>query len=70
MVFHRGQSLVLLLAIYIFCDLFYFLEGVAVASYADDFTPYSANKTNDLVIKELELIVEKLVYHVSANFHI
>ena len=26
------------------CDLFYFLEGVAVASYADDTTPYVANK--------------------------
>ena len=26
------------------CDLFYFLEGVAVASYADDTTPYGANK--------------------------
>ena len=36
------------------CDLFYFLEGVAVASYADDTTPYTANKTNDLVIKEIE----------------
>ena len=34
------------------CDLFYFLEGVAVASYADDTTPYTANKTNDLVTKE------------------
>ena len=36
------------------CDLFYFFEGIAVASYADDTTPYSANKTNDLVIKEIE----------------
>ena len=34
--------------------IFYFLEGTAVASYADDATPYSANKTNDLVIKEIE----------------
>ena len=36
------------------CDLLYFLEGVSVASYADDATPYTANKTNDLVIKEIE----------------
>ena len=36
------------------CDLFYFLEGVAAAaSYADGTTSYSANKTNDLVIKEI-----------------
>ena len=34
------------------CDLLYSLEGVAIASYADDTTPYSSNKTNDLVIKE------------------
>ena len=34
-------------------DLFYFLEGGAVASYADDTTPYNVNK-NDLVIKEIE----------------
>ena len=26
------------------CDLFYFLEGVSVASYADDTTPYSSKK--------------------------
>ena len=37
----------------ILCDKFYFLEGVTVASYADDTTLYSANKTNDLVIKEI-----------------
>ena len=36
------------------CDLFYFLEGVSVASYVDDTTPCSVNKTNDLVIKEIE----------------
>ena len=36
------------------CDLFYFLAGVAVASCADDTIAYSANKTNDLGIKELE----------------
>ena len=31
------------------CDLFNFLQGTAVASYVDSATPYSANKTNDLV---------------------
>ena len=36
------------------CDLFYFLEGVALASYIDDNTSHSANKTNDLIIKEIE----------------
>ena len=42
------------------CDLFYFLEGVAVASYADDTTPYTANKKNDLVIKEIDHFSEVL----------
>ena len=42
------------------CDLFYFLEGVSVASYADDTIPYSANKTNDLVIEEIEHFSEVL----------
>ena len=35
------------------CDLFYFVEGIAVANYADDTTSYIANKTNDSVIKEI-----------------
>ena len=33
------------------CDLFYLLEGIEVVSYADDTTPSSANRTNDLEIK-------------------
>ena len=43
------------------CDLFYFLEGVSLASYADDTTPYTVNKTNDLVIKEIEHFSEVLL---------
>ena len=39
---------------YLFVGLIFFLEGVAVAIYADDTTLYSASKTNDLVIKEVE----------------
>ena len=42
------------------CELFCFLEGVAKAIYADNTTPYSANKTNDLVIKEIEHFSEVL----------
>ena len=40
---------------HLLCDLFCFLGGVAVASYADDTTSYTANKTNDLIIKEIAL---------------
>ena len=50
------------------CDLFYFLEGVAVASYADDATPYTANKTNDLVIKEIEHFSEVLFKWFDFNY--
>ena len=50
------------------CDLFYFLEGVAVASYADDTTPYTANKTNELVIKEIEHFSEVLFKWFDFNY--
>ena len=53
MEFHRDNVAPVIFNIF-FCDLFYFLEGVSVASCADNTTPYTANKTNDLVIKEIE----------------
>ena len=31
------------------CDILYILRGITAVSYADDTTPYSANKSNDLV---------------------
>ena len=56
----HGSILDLLIFNIFLYDLFYFLEGVAVASYTDDITPYSVNKTNDLVIKEIEHFSEVL----------
>ena len=50
------------------CDLFYFLEGVSVASYVHDTTPYSVNKTNDLVIKEIEHFSEVLFQWFGLNY--
>ena len=41
--------------------MFYFVKGVAVASYADDTTPYSASKTNGLIIKEIQDLSEVLL---------
>ena len=41
------------------CDLFYFFEGVAVASYVDNTTPYSVNKTNDLIIEHFSEVLFK-----------
>ena len=50
------------------CDLYYFQEGVTVASCANDTTPYSANKTNDLVIKEIEHFCEVLLKWFDFNY--
>ena len=50
------------------CDLFYFLEGVAVASYADDTTPYRASKINDSIIKEIEYFSEVFFKWFDFNY--
>ena len=50
------------------CDLFYFLESIAVTSYADDTTPYSVNKTNDLVMREIEHFSEVLFKWFDFNY--
>ena len=50
------------------CNFFYFLEVVSVASYANDITPYRANKTNDLVIKETEHFSEGLFQWLDFSF--
>ena len=68
MEFHRDQSLVRLFSISFCVTYFFFLEGVVVASYADDSTPYSANKTNDLVIKEIEHFSEVLLKWFDFNY--
>ena len=39
---------------YLFMWLILFTRRLAVATYLDDTTPYGANKTNNLVIKETE----------------
>ena len=46
----------------------YFLEDVAVASHADDSTRYNANKTNDLVIKEIEHFSDVLFKWFDFNY--
>ena len=44
----------LLFSIFI-CDMFYFLEGLDIANYADDTTTLSAKIDHNPVIKELEM---------------
>ena len=36
------------------CDMFYFLEGFDIASYADGTTPYCAGKSAEFVVNNLE----------------
>ena len=36
------------------CDIFYFLEDYQIANYADDTTPYSAQRNHQFVTEELE----------------
>ena len=64
----QGSILGLLIFNIFLYDLFDFLEGVAVACYADDTTPYSANKANDFVIKEIEHFPEVLIKWFDFNY--
>ena len=50
------------------CDLFYWLQSVAVAIYADDTIAYSANETNDLAIKEIEHFSEVIFIWFDFNY--
>ena len=50
------------------CNLIYFLEGITVASCVDDSTPYSATKTNDLIIKEIEHFSEVLFQYFDFRY--
>ena len=50
------------------CDLFYFLEGIDIASYADDTTLYTVKETKMSVINALETSSQKLFKWFSNNF--
>ena len=68
MVLNRGSILSPLNFHVFLCRLFYFLEGVAVGSYVDDTAPCSANKTNDLVIKEIQHFSKALFQQFENNY--
>ena len=50
------------------CDLFYFLEGIDIASYADDTTLYTVKESKVSVINALETSSQKLFKWFSNNF--
>ena len=52
--FRKGQFWVLYSSIYIYRDLFFFIDEPNVANYADDNSVYAAAANNELVIKQLE----------------
>ena len=64
--FRRNQSLGLLFTTS-FCETFFLLHGVTVARYVDDTTSYKANKTNDLVIREIVHFSKVLFQWFDAN---
>ena len=50
------------------CDMFYFLEDYEIVNYADDTTPYSAQRTHRFVIEELEKSSAILFKWLGNNF--
>ena len=50
------------------CDMFYFLEDYEIANYADDTTPYSAQRNHQFVIEELEKSSAILFKWLGNNF--
>ena len=47
--------------------MFYFLENHELANYADDSTPYSAERNHKLVIEELEISSSILFKWLQTN---
>ena len=50
------------------CDMFYFLEDFDIANYADDSTPYNANKNIELVVNNLEQSSSILFKWLNDNY--
>ena len=64
----RGSILGPLLFNMHFCDLFYFLEDLDIASYANDTTIYMVNEKNESVISALETSSSLLFGWFNNNF--
>ena len=67
MVPHRDPYLVLYYSIHL-CDLFYFLEDLDIASYADDTTIYTVSEKKESVIRALETSSSLLFGWFNNNF--
>ena len=50
------------------CDLFYFLDNLDIASYADDITLYTVKENKESVLKVLETSSQKLFKWFKNNF--
>ena len=65
----RGISSRAIASQYIYLyDLFYFLQGTDIASYADDTTPYNANLSQELVINKLDETSSTLFKWFNNNY--
>ena len=49
------------------CDLFFVVESVDIASYADDTTPYICLEDTDLIIEELEVKANEIFQWFNEN---
>ena len=49
------------------CDLFFVVESVDIASYADDTTPYICLEHTDLIIEELEVKANEIFQWFNEN---
>ena len=49
------------------CDMFYFLEDFDIAKYADDSTPYNADKNVESVFNNLEYLSSVLFKWLNDN---
>ena len=50
------------------CDMFYFLENFDIANYADDSTPYNADKNIEFVANNLEQLSSILFKWLNDNY--
>ena len=68
MAFHKDLFLLRYSLIYIFWDLFYFLEEIDIANYADDTTVYTVKENKESVMNALETSWLLLFKWFNINF--
>ena len=52
------------------CNLFFVVESVGIASYADDTTRYACLEDIDLIIEKLEVTANEICQWISDKCHL